>query len=158
MVDGIAGRPFSAHTIEPYKLTEDSHKEKIIKLTRERYGIERRIVEDKIKRWMGGTEFSETFQSEQTVLYDAICSSCGKKTKLTFKPEKGRPVYCKQCLKNLRKKKEEAFSLKETEKLEPVSFFRSKKTAEKEKPKREKRKVDIEELKKNLKKALKKEE
>ncbi|XOB41378.1 MAG: CxxC-x17-CxxC domain-containing protein [Candidatus Nealsonbacteria bacterium] len=158
MVDGIAGRPFSAYTIEPYKLIEDSHKEKIIKLTRERYGIERRIVEDKIKRWMGGTEFSETFQSEQTVLYDAICSSCGKKTKLTFKPEKGRPVYCKQCLKNLRKKKEEAFSLKETEKLEPVSFFRSKKTAEKEKPKREKRKVDIEELKKNLKKALKKEE
>lgn len=158
MVDGIAGRPFSAQTIEPYKLTGDSHKEKIIKLTRERYGIERHIVEDKIKRWMGGTDISETFQSEQAVLYDAICSLCGKKTKLTFKPEKGRPVYCKQCLKSVRKKKEETFSLKKTEKLEPVSFFRSKKAVEKEKPKREKRKVDIEELKKNLKKALKKEE
>ncbi len=135
MVDGIAGRPFSAHTIEPYKLTEDSHKEKIIKLARERYGTERHVVEDKIKRWMGGTELPETFQSEQAMLYDAICSSCGKKTKLNFKPEKGRPVYCRQCLKNLRKKKE-AFSLREVKKLEPVSFSRSQKAVRKEKPKR----------------------
>ncbi len=157
MVDGIAGRPFSAQTIEPYKLIESSHKEKIIRLARERYSVERHIVEDKIKRWIGEKELPETFQSEQSVLYDAICSSCGKKTKLNFKPEKGRPVYCRQCLKNLRKKKE-AFSLREVKKLEPVSFSRSQKAVRKEKPKREKKEVDIEELKKSLEKALKKEE
>jgi len=159
MIDGIAGRPFSSNTLKPYEQLEDSHKEKIIKLARERYSIERHVVEEKIKRWMGDVELPETFQSEQSVLYDAICSSCGKNTKLNFRPEKGRPIYCKPCLKKLKQEREEkSFSIKKIKDTEPVSFSVSKKVSEKEKPKREKKIVDIKELKKSLTKALKKEE
>jgi len=156
MVDGIAGRPFSANTLEPYELPEMSHKDKIIKIARERYSVERKVVEDKIRRWMGETELPESFQPERAALYDAVCSSCGRKTKLTFLPEKGRPVYCKPCLKKIKKQREEeSFSFKKAKSMEPVSFSTSKKAAEKQKPKREKKIVDLEELKKTLKKALK---
>jgi len=157
MIEGIAGRPFSANTIKPYEPLEDSHREKIIMLTRERYGIARSVVEEKIKRWMGGAELPQTFQSGETTLYDAVCSSCGKNTKLNFKPEKGRPVYCKPCLKKLKEKKQgKGFSLKEVKDVAPVSFSVSKKIPEKAKPKRERKIVDIRELRENLKKALKK--
>ena len=37
----------------------------------------------------------------QTTLYDAICSNCGKDTKVIFPPTEGRPVYCKSCLKKM---------------------------------------------------------
>ncbi len=159
MVDGIAGRPFSAHTLKPYEQPEISHREKIIKVARERYSIERRVVEDKIKRWMREAELPESFQAERTTLYDAVCSSCGRETKLTFLPEKGRPVYCKPCLKKIKKQREgENFSFKKERTMEPVSFSTSKRIAEKQKPKREKKIVDLEALKKTLRKALKKEE
>jgi len=36
------------------------------------------------------------------VLYDAICSVCGKPTKTIFEPKAGRPVYCKSCLKKIK--------------------------------------------------------
>ena len=159
MVDGIAGRPFSAHTLYPYEQPKISHKEKIIKVARERYSVERKVVEDKIKRWMRETELPESFQTERTALYDAVCSSCGRKTKLTFLPEKGRPVYCKPCLKKIRGQREEkSFSFEKARNTEPVPFSTSKKVAEKQKPKREKKIVDLEALKKTLKKALKREE
>jgi len=31
--------------------------------------------------------------------YDIICSLCGKKAEVPFKPDRGRPVYCKACYK-----------------------------------------------------------
>jgi len=34
-------------------------------------------------------------------LYDITCSNCGKTAKVTFKPEPGRAVYCKSCLKKV---------------------------------------------------------
>ncbi len=40
--------------------------------------------------------------ASQTVLYDAICSVCGKATKTIFEPKEGRPVYCKSCLKKIK--------------------------------------------------------
>ncbi|HEX55114.1 MAG: hypothetical protein DRO90_00235 [Candidatus Altiarchaeales archaeon] len=30
-------------------------------------------------------------------LYDVICSECGQKTQVPFKPTEGRPVYCREC-------------------------------------------------------------
>lgn len=42
-------------------------------------------------------------QAEQPMLYDAICSKCGKNTKTIFEPREGRPVYCKSCLKKMKR-------------------------------------------------------
>jgi len=52
MIDGFSSRPFSAITLPPVKKQEKSHREKIIKVSRERYGgTSRQEVEEKIVRW-----------------------------------------------------------------------------------------------------------
>ncbi|MFA6254583.1 MAG: CxxC-x17-CxxC domain-containing protein [Patescibacteria group bacterium] len=54
MIDGVASSPFSATTLPP--LGEKSYtgnKEKVIRVSRERYAKPRDVVEDKIIRWSG---------------------------------------------------------------------------------------------------------
>ena len=98
MIDGMAGRPFSARTLAPFPPSEQSNREKIIKVSRERYGTPRQIVEEKIAKWTGPLEMPTTIQaSAAPVLYDARCSMCGKDTKVPFMPDGKRPVYCKSC-------------------------------------------------------------
>ncbi len=54
MIDGIAGDAFSASTLPPFNLNDTAENaEKVIRISRERYGRERRDVEDKIARWSG---------------------------------------------------------------------------------------------------------
>jgi len=52
MIDGVASRPFSATTLPPIGLVTDSA-ESVIKVSRERYAIEREKIEDKIAKWSG---------------------------------------------------------------------------------------------------------
>ncbi len=171
MIDGIAGRPFSAETLSPFPKPEKSNWEKIIKVSRERYGTPRNIIEEKISKWTGVLKLPEVAQAAPTVLYDAKCTLCGKWTKVIFPPQPDRPVYCKSCLKKIEKEKAESrreekgevaregwiptVSLEEVAKAGPVSFSPSKKIVE-EKPKRERKEVNIAELKKVLEKSLKK--
>ncbi len=35
-------------------------------------------------------------------MYDAVCSECGKETKIPFKPHLDKPVYCEDCFSNRR--------------------------------------------------------
>jgi len=51
MIDGVASRPFSAETLPLPPKKEPSNKEKIIRVSRERYGTPRKTVEEKIERW-----------------------------------------------------------------------------------------------------------
>jgi len=54
MIDGIAGSAFSAATLPMFDLSKTAENaEKLVKVTRERYGTSREIVEDKIARWSG---------------------------------------------------------------------------------------------------------
>ncbi|MDO8558324.1 MAG: type IV secretion system DNA-binding domain-containing protein [bacterium] len=60
MVDGVTSRPFSATTLPPIPVEEsDQTVEKIIKISRERYSLPRKEVEERIMRW-SGMDFSET--------------------------------------------------------------------------------------------------
>ncbi len=163
MIDGVTGRPFSAETLPPFPETEKSNKEKIIKVSREKHATSRKIVEEKISRWVGILKLPETAQPAPPVLYDAQCALCGKWTKVIFPPDGTRPVYCKSCLKKIEKEKTEVkkpaptVSLKEATQKEPISFGRAGQHPSKEvkaKPKR--KEVNIEELKKVLEKSLKK--
>jgi len=150
MIDGIAGRPFSAETLVPFPKPEKSNKEKIIKVSRERYGILRKIVEEKISRWTGVLKLPLTPAAASFKLYDARCSDCGKWTKVVFTPDEKRPVYCKSCRKKIEREKLEkkvpTISLEEMVKTKPIFFSPSKKTKRKE--------VNLKELKKVLKKSL----
>ncbi|MCX6766168.1 MAG: type IV secretion system DNA-binding domain-containing protein [Candidatus Moranbacteria bacterium] len=54
MIDGLTGSAFSAATLPPIDLSKTTaNAEKVIKVTRERYGTQRDIVEEKIARWSG---------------------------------------------------------------------------------------------------------
>jgi len=110
MVDGLAGRPFSAETLPPTLKSEETNREKIIHVSRERYGTSKDIVEEKITKWAGEIRLSETpsrpQQSASQVLYDAQCALCGKWTKVVFPPSGNRPVYCKPCLKKVESERE----------------------------------------------------
>jgi len=160
MIDGLAGRPFSAQTLPPFSRPEESNREKIIKVFRERYGTPRKEVEEKISRWAGSYIEAEA-PAAAPVLYDARCSMCGKDTKVTFKPDGKRPVYCKSCRNKLGmgKKQREEKEKPEAESLERVSVvpFAQPKKKFPEKPAKRKV-VNLDDLRKALGESLQKTE
>ncbi len=173
MINGLAGRPFSAETLPPIPIPEKSSREKIVKVSRERYGTQRKIIEEKISKWIGALRPPAEIQPDSPALYDAQCALCGKWTKVIFPPDGKRPVYCKSCFKKREQEKEapvpkfgvrdaappatSSISLEEATKEEPVSFSPKKKERDDSaKPKR--KEIKVEELKKALGEALKKTE
>lgn len=124
MIDGISGKPFSAETLPPPAAPESSTKDKIIKVSKERYAIPREKIENKLNRWLG--EFEET-AGTKVDLYDAKCSLCGKKTKVPFIPDGSRPTYCRSCREKMKeiesqKKKKEKEKVKKTKRPEGRSL------------------------------------
>lgn len=108
MIDGITSRPFSSETLPPLKMVKFAdNREKVIRVSRERYGTSRSQVEEKIAKWSGMLEAPTVLPASPSAagLYDAQCAICKKKTKVIFLPEQGRPVYCKNCLKKVEKEK-----------------------------------------------------
>ncbi len=168
MIDGLAGKSFSSKTLPPFPKPEKSNKEKIIKVSRDRYSTSREKVEKSITEWAGflAEAEGEIKSEEPPVLYDAKCSLCGKDTKVVFPPDGKRPIYCKSCLKKVKKgevfkdfSKEKASdpSLGEALEGQTVSFGRSKK-GRKEDSKKKRKEVNLSELRKTLKETLDKNE
>ena len=176
MIDGLAGRPFSSKTLPPFPQPEKSNKEKIIKVSRDRYSTSREKVENSITECAGflAEVKGEAKSEEPPVLYDAKCSLCGKDTKVVFPPDGKRPVYCKSCLKKVKKgevsptfskgasmgfseEKAPTPSLEKALEEQTVSFGRSKK-GEKEDSKKKRKEVNLSELRKTLKESLNKNE
>ncbi|MDD5295121.1 MAG: TraM recognition domain-containing protein, partial [Patescibacteria group bacterium] len=171
MIDGIASDPFSARGLTPLPEGEKTNNvEKVIRVTRERYAKERKIVEDKIMRWhendggedekeksapgridrpapakrpverlaadtranpvrnSGGAKREENYrlggagkkEDNRDNEFDVICSRCGKKTTISFKPDGIRPVYCKECLSALREEKRQEVELRKKSKQEEL--------------------------------------
>ena len=169
MVDGVAGRPFSAETLPPFEKPKKSYREKIIKASRERYTTSREIVEEEIARWTGTYVLQERPQGKEIELYDAKCQKCGKWTKVPFKPDPSRPVYCKACLKKnegeepaqasapASNEKIKTLSLEDLLLKKPVSFSGKKgkeEKNEKEIPVKKKKEVDKAKLKEALRQSL----
>jgi len=170
MINGIAGRPFSAQTLPPIEQIGESYKEKIIKISQERYATPRQEVEQKIEKWLGFLDGPSSALASGT-LYDAKCSICGKETKVPFEPEANRPIYCKTCLKKVqkgeisvpvfakkeeKKKKDDNISLKDAVQKKIISFGSKKINKENNKfnQKKSKGNVDITGIQKALTKAL----
>ncbi len=53
MVDGVVTRPFSGVTLPPVPKPEKSYREKIINVSRERYAVSKKVIEEKLGRWTG---------------------------------------------------------------------------------------------------------
>lgn len=180
MIDGIASAPFSAKTLPPIMCSEAPQKEKIIKVSRERYSVQKEVIEEKIARWTGeimAAEAAVSRDQNQAKLYDIKCSKCGKNTKVVFKPEPGRAVYCKTCLKKVQSSNEERYNASKSHREElavPIPESKEKRISldsleeadivrfsgpKKDQAKliRPKKEIQVDELKKALEEALKKE-
>ncbi|MFY9463173.1 MAG: CxxC-x17-CxxC domain-containing protein [Candidatus Sungiibacteriota bacterium] len=106
MVGGVTSRPFSAVTLPPLKFGHDPMmKEKIMRVSRERYARPRAEVEARILQWSGsGGEDGEPAtvgDPDKGKMFETVCSNCGKKTTVPFKPDGKRPVYCLECLRKI---------------------------------------------------------
>lgn len=55
MIDGVASTPFSANVLPPIQVNY-SNREKVIRVTRERYAKNKAVVEEKITRWASSLE------------------------------------------------------------------------------------------------------
>jgi len=65
LIDGMPSKTFSFDTLPPPDfIPEVGRREKVIKLSRERYATRREIVEDKIRRWSAGAKFDEKLLEE----------------------------------------------------------------------------------------------
>ncbi len=109
MIDGVAGRPFSAVTLVPVSAPQ-KNVEKIISVSREQYAVPRKVIEEKIIKWTGVEDMKEVPQAPTPpTLYDAVCSICGKETKVVFQPDGKRPIFCKPCRKKLEEERVSAY-------------------------------------------------
>lgn len=64
MINGVASQPFSAITMSPIGHPTESY-DKVVRVSRERYGNKRENIEDKILRWSGLIE-EETKEVDET--------------------------------------------------------------------------------------------
>jgi CxxC-x17-CxxC domain-containing protein len=113
MIDGITSPPFLATTLLAPPLPSVTYREEIVKLSQLKYSTNREFVDKEITEWFEpveplkeGEEQKEESVWEPPVLYDAVCSACSKSVRLPFNPDPKRPVYCKTCLKKLKRQKE----------------------------------------------------
>jgi len=122
MINGVASRPFSALTLPPIPFPEKSYREEIIEFSRKQYATPKEEVEKRIGEWhapvvkpvsstaegIAGAALSpqatektkeptEPLEKPAVQLFDVVCSGCGAKTQVPFKPDGKRPVYCKDC-------------------------------------------------------------
>jgi CxxC-x17-CxxC domain-containing protein len=119
MIDGITSRPFSAKTIPPMvKGGNKQIEEEVIQSSRDLYCRTKEDIENEINNWSGmsindGTTDSSVTNGQSSggnnystgpggERFKATCSTCGKETEVPFKPEPGRPVYCKDCIAKIK--------------------------------------------------------
>ncbi len=111
MIDGVTSRPFSARTLPPMTKSGDkSVEEEVIKTSRELYCKPKAEIEKEINDWSGMSLGDDNGNNSGSSgggggsfeKFPVICSYCKKETTVPFKPEKGRPVYCKECIAKIK--------------------------------------------------------
>jgi len=105
MIDGVTSRPFSAKTLPPMvKAGDKKIEEEVIRSSREIYCRPRTVIEKEINDWSGMSLGNDTPTSYAGSLekFPIICSLCGLEKTVPFKPEPGRPAYCKECIAKIK--------------------------------------------------------
>jgi CxxC-x17-CxxC domain-containing protein len=104
MIDGVTSRPFSAKTLPPMVKSGDKKiEEEVIESSRRLYCRPKVVVEREINDWSGMSLGNESDTGSGNLeKFPAICSLCKKETTVPFKPEPGRPVYCKDCVAKIK--------------------------------------------------------
>jgi CxxC-x17-CxxC domain-containing protein len=80
--------------------------EEVIKTSRELYCRPREVVEREINEWsemsLGDHEYSTSGSGGNLEKFPIVCSLCGLEKTVPFKPEPGRPAYCKECIAKIK--------------------------------------------------------
>jgi CxxC-x17-CxxC domain-containing protein len=101
MIDGVTSRPFSAKTLPPMAKNPDPKiEQEVIKMSRSLYCRPKAVVEKEINDWSGMSLGNDEVSDVEK--FPAVCSICKNNTQVPFKPEPGRPVYCKDCISKLK--------------------------------------------------------
>ncbi len=114
MIDGITSRPFSSKTMPPLVKGGDKQiEEEVIQSSRALYCKSKEEAEKEINDWSGMSLGDIGLSNNGSVKnnfstgpggerFKAVCSICGMETEVPFKPEPGRPVYCKDCIAKIK--------------------------------------------------------
>ncbi|MCX6755103.1 MAG: type IV secretion system DNA-binding domain-containing protein [Candidatus Nomurabacteria bacterium] len=107
MIDGVTSRPFSAKTLPPMVTKRNLQTEQeVIDISRKLYARPREIVEGEISEWSGMflnlSAATAPKGGKEIEQFPVKCSICAKDTLVPFKPEPGRPVYCKDCIAKMK--------------------------------------------------------
>jgi len=104
MIDGVTSRPFSAKTLPPMVKSGDKKvEEEVIESSRQLYCKSKETVEREINNWSGMSLGNDNDVSSGNLeKFKILCSLCGLEKTVPFKPEPGRPVYCKDCIAKIK--------------------------------------------------------
>ncbi len=104
MIDGVTSRPFSCKTLPQLVKSDDKKVEdEVIRSSRALYCRPREVVEREINDWSGMSLGDDTSSGSGALeKFPTVCSLCKKETTVPFKPEPGRPVYCKECIAKIK--------------------------------------------------------
>jgi hypothetical protein len=142
MIDGVSSHPFSSTTMPPIGLPTGST-EKVVKVSRERYGKKRDIIEDKILRWSGMGDLEDEDEDDEGE------ENLSKGAQVKDKDEKNTKLDV-----NIKKETKDEEDLKEMEevkeKIETISLgsLQPRGEVKKGNKKENRDKVDVEEKKK----------
>ncbi len=157
MIDGVTSRPFSAQTLpQMVKSGNKIVEEEVIKSSRDLYCRPREVVEREINNWSGMSLGDDNAPATSSSMekFPIICALCGLSKTVPFKPEPGRPAYCKDCIAKIKsgevkveKKSETQIKYDETKYYRPLADlgieFESKDGGHVEKENRHPERVDL---------------
>ncbi len=122
MINGVASKPFSAATLPPIG-SPTGNADKVIKVSRERYGRPSQEIDEMILKWSGMADIGEYVESgpggkkpkvkeadikkEDRHQYKAQCWRCLNMTDVPFPPDGKRPTYCRDCYPDAMKDKQD---------------------------------------------------
>ncbi|MFA7244884.1 MAG: type IV secretion system DNA-binding domain-containing protein [Candidatus Magasanikbacteria bacterium] len=128
MIDGLASHPFSAMTMPPIA-QETGSAQKVIRVSRERYGRHRDIIADKILRWsgMGGDELAN---DENDVVYEEKTSTKETINRETISVEKNveKEVVVKETVAEVPEKTENVIDLNQVEPVVDTQVYKKVET------------------------------
>jgi hypothetical protein len=118
LIDGVTSMPFSAITLPPIAELTNS-KEKVIKISRERYASPKVEIEDKILLWsgMGDKDIEESYKESAAKKkansgkgggkprHEYNCTRCETLVVLPVELDRSRPIYCDDCITIVREEK-----------------------------------------------------
>ncbi|MBU3964277.1 type IV secretion system DNA-binding domain-containing protein [Patescibacteria group bacterium] len=167
MIDGVAGRPFSAMTLPPVGKMENSFRNEIIDFSRNKYALSRKEVEDRISEWSKANEGSEVSRPKKNnnsnKQRDTGRSSGNRSSNNSNRNRNSSNsrsnINNRSDIKEIPKTTEEtmptvSISLKEAIEKEPIHFSPSHNNKNNNEKERAKKEVDLGALKGALEEAL----